>query len=206
MPVEVVEHPLAKAMLAALRDRNTPPPLFRLLAKRLSLVLCVEATRGVATVPIEVETPLARAPGARIAEPLVAVPVLRAGLGMLEAVTELFPEVAVGYVGLERDHATFEPSLYYSKLPPLEGRTALLLDPMLATGGSASAACSALEKAGAHNITLLSVVSAPEGISRLQHLHPSVRIFTAAIDEGLNDKAYIVPGLGDFGDRLFGTV
>jgi uracil phosphoribosyltransferase len=206
MSVEVVEHPLAKAMLAALRDRNTAPPLFRLLAKRLSLVLCVEATRRVSTVPTEVETPLARAAGARIAQPLVAVPVLRAGLGMLEAVTELLPEVAVGYVGLERDHATFEPSMYYSKLPPLVGRTALLLDPMLATGGSASAACSALEKAGAQHITLLSVVSAPEGISRLQHLHPSVDIFTAAIDEGLNDKAYIVPGLGDFGDRLFGTL
>jgi len=206
MPVQVVEHPLAKAMLAALRDRATPPPLFRLLAKRLALVLCVEATRSVPTVPVELETPLARATGARIAEPLVAVPVLRAGLGMLEAVTELFPEVAVGYVGLERDHATFEPSMYYSKLPPLEGRTALLLDPMLATGGSASAACSALEKAGAQRITLLSVVSAPEGISRLQHTHPAVDIFTAAIDQGLNDKAYIVPGLGDFGDRLFGTL
>src|SRR5579875_2365655 len=206
MPVQVVEHPLAKAMLAALRDRATPPPLFRLLAKRPALVLCVEATRSVPTVPVELETPLARATGARIAEPLVAVPVLRAGLGMLEAVTELFPEVAVGYVGLERDHATFEPSMYYSKLPPLEGRTALLLDPMLATGGSASAACDALEKAGAEDVTLLSVVSAPEGIARLQRSHPDVDVFTVCIDHGLDDHAYIVPGLGDFGDRLFGTL
>jgi uracil phosphoribosyltransferase len=206
MSVEVVEHPLAKSMLAALRDRRTPPPLFRLLAKRLALVLCVEATRGVPTAPIEVETPLAKASGDRIAQPLVAVPVLRAGLGMLEAVTELFPEVAVGYVGLERDHATFEPSMYYSKLPPLEGRAALLLDPMLATGGSAAAACAALEKAGAEHITLLSVVSAPEGIERLQRLHPAVDVVTAAIDDGLNEHAYIVPGLGDFGDRLFGTL
>lgn len=204
--MQVVEHPLAKSLLAALRDRKTPPPLFRLLAKRLALVLCIEATRAMPTASVEVETPLARAAGVRLAKPLVAVPVLRAGLGMLEAVTELFPEVTVGYVGLERDHATFEPSLYYSKLPPLEGRAVLLLDPMLATGASAAAACDALEKAGADQITLLSVVSAPEGIARLQKLHAEVSIFTASIDDGLNQHAYIVPGLGDFGDRLFGTL
>ncbi|MDA8303152.1 MAG: uracil phosphoribosyltransferase [Actinomycetota bacterium] len=206
MGVTVVDHPLARSMLTALRDRNTPPPLFRLLAKRLALVLCVEATRGVPTAPTEVDTPLAKTSGTRIAQALVAVPVLRAGLGMLEAVTELFPEVAVGYVGLERDHATFEASMYYSKLPPLEGRTALLLDPMLATGGSASAACDALAKAGAEHVTLLSVVSAPEGIARLQRSHPDVDVFTVSIDHGLDDHAYIVPGLGDFGDRLFGTL
>jgi uracil phosphoribosyltransferase len=204
--VQVVDHPLAKSMLAALRDRGTPPPLFRLLAKRLALVLCLEATRTVPTIPVEVQTPLATTMGARLAQPLVAVPVLRAGLGMLEAVTELFPEVTVGYVGLERDHATFEPSLYYSQLPPLEGRAVLLLDPMLATGSSAAAACDALEKAGAEQITLLSVVSAPEGIARLQQLHPQVNVVTASIDEGLDRRAYIVPGLGDFGDRLFGTL
>jgi uracil phosphoribosyltransferase len=192
-------------MLAALRDKRTPPPLFRLLAKRLALVLCLEATRSVPTAPVEVETPLSLTSGARISRPLVAVPVLRAGLGMLEAVTELFPEVTVGYVGLERDHATFEPSLYYSKLPPLEGSLVLLLDPMLATGASACAACEALEKGGPEEITLLSVVSAPEGIERLHKNHPEVRIVTAAIDKGLNEHAYIVPGLGDFGDRLFGT-
>ncbi|HTV12187.1 MAG TPA: uracil phosphoribosyltransferase [Acidimicrobiales bacterium] len=204
--VQLVEHPLAQAMLAALRDKRTPPPLFRLLAKRLALVLCLEATRTVPTAPLEVETPLAQTSGSRISKPLVAVPVLRAGLGMLEAVTELFPEVTVGYVGLERDHATFEPSLYYSKLPPLEGTLTLLLDPMLATGASACAACESLEKGGAEEITLLSVVSAPEGIARLHKKHPNVQIVTASIDEGLNQHAYIVPGLGDFGDRLFGTL
>lgn len=203
--VKVVDHPLAKSMLAALRDRATPPPLFRLLAKRLALVLCLEATRGIPTEPVPVETPLASTYGARLAQPLVAVPVLRAGLGMLEAVTELFPEVTVGYVGLERDHATFEPSLYYSKLPPMEGCAALLLDPMLATGASAAAACAALEEAGAQHVTLLSVVSAPEGIARLHKLHPEVDIVTSCIDDGLDEHAYIVPGLGDFGDRLFGT-
>ena len=206
MGVQVIDHPLAKSLLAAFRGPRHATAPFPLLAKRLALVLCLEATRAVPTAPVEVETPLARTTGARLAKPLVAVPVLRAGLGMLEAVTELFPEVTVGYVGLERDHATFEPSLYYSKLPPLEGRLALLLDPMLATGASAAAACDALEKAGAVGITLLSVVSAPEGIARLQKLHPEVSIVTASIDDGLDRHAYIVPGLGDFGDRLFGTL
>ena len=206
MGVQVVNHPLASSLLTDLRDKSTPPPLFRLLAKRLALVLCVEATKGMLTTAVEVQTPLAAAAGARLAQPLVAVPVLRAGLGMLDAVTELFPEVTVGYVGLERDHATFEPSLYYSKLPPLEGRAVLLLDPMLATGASAAAACGELERAGAAQITLLSVVSAPEGIAHLQKLHPAVSIVTASIDDGLDTHTYIVPGLGDFGDRLFGTV
>lgn len=205
MGVQVVDHPLAKSMLTQLRDRSTPPPLFRLLAKRLALVLCLEATRTIPTAETDVDTPLARTSGARLAQPLVAVPVLRAGLGMLEAVTELFPEVTVGYVGLERDHATFEPSLYYSKMPPVEGRSVLLLDPMLATGGSAGAACRALEEAGAEHITLLSVVAAPDGVRRLAEEHPHVDVVTAAVDEGLNPNAYIVPGLGDFGDRLFGT-
>jgi uracil phosphoribosyltransferase len=192
----VVDHPLAATMLTALRDASTPPPLFRLLAKRLSLVLALEATRSVPTEPRKVTTPLAEAEGTSFAAPMVAVPILRAGLGMLEAVTELFPEVPVGYIGLERD---------YSKLPPLEGSYVLLLDPMLATGGSAAAACSSLFAAGPASVTLLSVVAAPEGIKRLAAEHPQLRVVTAAVDERLNDSAYIVPGLGDFGDRLFGT-
>jgi len=204
--VQVVGHPLAQAMLCSLRDRSTAPPLFRLLAKRLTLALCLEATKDVPTAPVTVETPLTSALGARLATPLVAVPILRAGLGMLEAVTDLFPEVTVGYIGLERDHATFEPSLYYSKLPPLEGRSILLLDPMLATGGSATAACNELVRKGAERITLLSVVSTPDGIEKLTSAHPYVRVVTAAIDQGLDANAYILPGLGDFGDRLFGTL
>ena len=205
MALHVVDHPLAHSLLTALRDRSTPPPLFRVLSKRLALVLCVEATRGVATESVEVETPIKTTTGRRIATTIVAVPILRAGLGMLEAVTELFPEVLVGYIGLERDHATFEPSLYYSKVPPLDGRLVLLLDPMLATGGSATAACTALFQAGAEAVSLVSVVSAPEGVNHLTVAHPTVDIYTAALDEGLNEHAYIVPGLGDFGDRLFGT-
>jgi uracil phosphoribosyltransferase len=201
----VVDHPLAGTMLTALRDASTPPPLFRLLAKRLSLVLALEATRAVPTAPRKVTTPLAEAEGISLAAPMVAVPILRAGLGMLEAVTELFPEVPVGYIGLERDHATFQPSTYYSKLPLLEGSYVLLLDPMLATGGSAAAACSSLFAARPARVTLLSVVAAPEGIERLAAEHPHLQVVTAAVDERLNDAAYIVPGLGDFGDRLFGT-
>lgn len=204
MALTVVDHPLARSLLTSLRDASTPPPLFRLIAKQLALVLCIEATRTIPTTATEVETPLARTAGTRLGQ-LVAVPILRAGLGMLEAVTELFPEVTVGYLGLERDHATFEPSLYYSKLPPLEGRSALLLDPMLATGGSAAAACRALKAAGPDHITLLSVVAAPEGIAHIAAEHPEIDIVTASVDQGLNDHAYIVPGLGDFGDRLFGT-
>jgi uracil phosphoribosyltransferase len=175
----VVDHPLAATMLTALRDASTPPPLFRLLAKRLSLVLALEATRAIPTAPRKVTTPLAEA--------------------------ELFPEVPVGYIGLERDHATFQPSTYYSKLPPLEGSYVLLLDPMLATGGSAAAACTSLFAARPTRVTLLSVVAAPEGIERLAAEHPDLQVVTAAVDERLNDAAYIVPGLGDFGDRLFGT-
>jgi uracil phosphoribosyltransferase len=201
----VVDHPLAATMLTALRDARTPPPLFRLLAKRLALALVVEATRSVPTAPLRVTTPLAEADGKLFAAPLVAVPILRAGLGMLEAVTDLFPEVAVGYIGLERDHATFQPSAYYSKLPPLEGAYVLLLDPMLATGGSAAAACAGLYPQQPERVTLLSVVAAPEGLKRLEDEHPQLDIVTAAVDERLNDAAYIVPGLGDFGDRLFGT-
>ena len=205
MGVTVVDHPLAATMLTALRDVSTPPPLFRLLAKRLSLVLALEATRTVPTVPRKVTTPLAETEGTSFAAPMVAVPILRAGLGMLEAVTELFPEVPVGYIGLERDHATFQPSTYYSKLPPLEGSHVLLLDPMLATGGSAAAACTRLFAARPASVTLLSVVAAPEGLERLASEHPGLQVVTAAVDERLNDSAYIVPGLGDFGDRLFGT-
>ena len=205
MALTVVDHPLAGTLLTALRDASTPPPLFRLLAKRLSLVLALEATRAIPTAPRKVTTPLAEAEGTSFAAPMVAVPILRAGLGMLEAVTELFPEVPVGYIGLERDHATFQPSTYYSKLPPLEGSYVLLLDPMLATGGSAAAACTSLFAARPTHVTLLSVVAAPEGIERLAAEHPALEVVTAAVDERLNDAAYIVPGLGDFGDRLFGT-
>jgi uracil phosphoribosyltransferase len=202
--VTVVDHALAGHLLAQLRSQETAPPVFRTLAKRLALTLALEAIRDLPTTEIAVRTPLEETTG-RVLGDLVAVPILRAGLGMLEAVTELFPEVAVGYIGLERDEASLEPQSYYRKLPPVRGRNVLVLDPMLATGGSGSAATSAVREGGPRSIRFVCVVAAPEGIKRMEADHPDVPIFTAAIDRQLNERGYIVPGLGDFGDRLFGT-
>jgi uracil phosphoribosyltransferase len=202
--VTVVDHALAGHLLAQLRAEDTAPPVFRTLAKRLALTLALEAIRDLPTMETTVRTPLEETTG-RVIGDLVAVPILRAGLGMLEAVTELFPEVAVGYIGLERDEASLEPQSYYRKLPPVEGRHVLVLDPMLATGGSGSAATAAVREGGPRSIRFVCVVAAPEGIRRMEADHPDVPIFTAAIDRQLNERGYIVPGLGDFGDRLFGT-
>jgi uracil phosphoribosyltransferase len=202
--VTVVDHALAGHLLAQLRAEDTAPPVFRTLAKRLALTLALEAIRDLPTTETIVRTPLEETTG-RVIGDLVAVPILRAGLGMLEAVTELFPEVAVGYIGLERDEASLEPQSYYRKLPPVEGRHVLVLDPMLATGGSGSAATAAVREGGPQSIRFVCVVAAPEGIKRMEADHPDVPIFTAAIDRQLNERGYIVPGLGDFGDRLFGT-
>ena len=204
MSVTVVDHALARALLTQLRDRATAPPVFRTLAKRLALVIALEAIRDLPTSEVEIDGPLERSTGVAI-EDLVAVPILRAGLGMLEAVTELFPEVAVGYIGLERDEASLQPQSYYRKLPPVRGRHVLVLDPMLATGGSGSAATSAVREGDPASVRFVCVVSAPEGIAKMEADHPDVPIFTAAVDRQLNDRGYILPGLGDFGDRLFGT-
>ena len=204
MSVTVVDHALAGHLLAQLRSQETAPPVFRTLAKRLALTIALEAIRDLPAKEITVRTPLEETTGL-VLDDLVAVPILRAGLGMLEAVTELFPEVAVGYIGLERDEASLEPQSYYRKLPPVEGRHVLVLDPMLATGGSGSAATSAVKEGGPASIRFVCVVAAPEGIRKMEADHPDVPIFTAAIDRQLNERGYIVPGLGDFGDRLFGT-
>jgi uracil phosphoribosyltransferase len=191
--------------LVALRDRRTPPEWFRSVTKRLTTVLMLEATRSLPTKEIIVETPLESTGGHILARPLVVVPILRAGLGMLDAVVDLFPEVRVGYLGLERDEATYQPSEYYTKLPRLDDADVFVLDPMLATGGSASAALDSVKSAGASHVCMVSVVAAPEGIEALQRAHGDVDVITATIDRALNDNAYILPGLGDFGDRLFGT-
>lgn len=204
MSVTVVDHPLAGHLLTQLRDRTTTPPVFRTLAKRLALALALEAIRDLPTTAVDVETPLEPARGLVLGD-LVAVPILRAGLGMLEAVTELFPEVAVGYIGLERDEASLQPQSYYRKLPPVQGCHVLVLDPMLATGGSGSAATGAVKEGGPASIRFVCVVSAPEGIAKMESDHPDVPIYTAAVDRQLNEHGYILPGLGDFGDRLFGT-
>jgi uracil phosphoribosyltransferase len=203
--VTLVDHPLAGHLLASLRDRTTPPSVFRTLAKRLALALVLEAVRTLPTEEISVETPLERTTGRVFGQDLVAVPILRAGLGMLEAVTDLFPEVLVGYIGLERDEASLLPQSYYRKLPPLQGRHVLVLDPMLATGGSGSAGCAAVKAGGPASVRFVCVVAAPEGVQKMQNDHPDVPIFTAALDRQLSEHGYILPGLGDFGDRLFGT-
>lgn len=201
----IVDHPLAAHLLSELRDERTPPERFRVLAKRLSTVLVLEATRGLAVREARVRTPLTETSATTLAGGVVAVPILRAGLGLLEAVTDLLPAVQVGYAGLERDESTLQPTSYYLKVPELADRSVLLLDPMLATGGSAAFAASLLKERGATDLQLVCVVAAPEGVRRMADAHPDVRVVTAALDGGLNDVGYIVPGLGDFGDRLFGT-
>jgi uracil phosphoribosyltransferase len=203
--ITVLEHPLAGHLLLALRDRETQSAAFRTYTKRLTIALILEATRDLPTEPKSVEGPLERVQGRVLAQPIVAVPVLRAGLGMLDPVVEMFPSVRVGYLGLERDEATYEPSEYYAKLPRLDDARTFVLDPMLATGGSARAALDSVKEAGAPWICMVSIVAAPEGLDVLEKAHPDVDIVTAAIDRRLNPSAFILPGLGDFGDRLFGT-
>jgi uracil phosphoribosyltransferase len=205
MQIEVVQHPLVKHILTRLRDASTEPAQFRALARQLTLLLAVEATRDLPVREHTVQTPLETTQGHSLAQPIVAVPILRAGLGMLEAITELFTDVRVGYIGLERDETTAVARAYYCKLPPIGTSRVLLLDPMLATGGSAAQAIEVLLKAGAQDIVHICVVAAPEGVRLLNERFPQVRIVAASIDRGLNDRKFIVPGLGDFGDRLYGT-
>ena len=191
--------------MAGLRDRDTPPEAFRALAKRLTTLLVLQATASLPTRAKTITTPLRETEARVLSAPLAAVPILRAGLGMLEPVVELFPDVAVGYVGLERHEETAVARSYYSKLPPLEGRTALVLDPMLATGGSAAQAVGLVRGGGAATTVMVCVVASPEGVARFETAHPGILIVSAALDEGLDERKYIVPGLGDFGDRLYGT-
>ncbi|HSI71539.1 MAG TPA: uracil phosphoribosyltransferase [Fimbriimonas sp.] len=206
MSLQVLNHPLASHLLAALRDKETPPAQFRTLANNLTKLLAIQATYGMRTADCEVETPIKKTACRKLDQPLAVVPVLRAGLGMLEPIVQLFPEVAVGYIGLERHHDTAIARSYYSKLPRLEGAYCLCVDPMLATGGSAAQAIALMKAHGAQQITMVCVVAAPEGVRKLQEAHPEVPIVAGALDESLNDQKYIVPGLGDFGDRLYGTM
>jgi len=205
MQIEVAQHPLVKHILTRLRDASTEPAQFRALARQLTLLLAVDATRDLPVREHTVQTPLEPTQGHSLAQPIVAVPILRAGLGMLEAITELFTDVRVGYIGLERDETTAVARAYYCKLPPIGASRVLLLDPMLATGGSAAQAIEVLLKAGAQDIVHVCVVAAPEGVRLLNERFPQVRIVAASIDRGLNDRKFILPGLGDFGDRLYGT-
>lgn len=205
MPLRVSEHPIVQDALAGLRDEATPPEEFRVLARRAITFLLYEATRDLPVRDASVRTPLREAAAVRIDTDVVAIPVLRAGLGLLGPVLELLPRVSVGYIGLERDEQTAVARIYYNKLPPLAGKVPLLLDPMLATGGSGARAIDLIKEAGGVGTRMVCVVAAPEGVRALEDRHPEVDVFTAALDEGLDDRAFIVPGLGDFGDRLFGT-
>ena len=205
MALTVIQHPLALHVLTHLRDRTTKPALFRTLCHQITLLLALEATRDLATDERAIETPLEKMTGRVLTTPLVVVPILRAGLGMVEPFLDLFPDVSVGYVGLERDHATAIAHSYYCKLPPLEGRRVLVIDPMLAPGGSAAQALDVIKAAGARDPALVCIVAAPEGVALVEQRHPGVPIFVAALDRALNARKYILPGLGDFGDRLYGT-
>jgi len=205
VPLKVSSHPLVADSLRGLRDRSTPPEEFRVLARNVITLLLYEATADLEVRRETVQTPLAEAAAFSLEREVVAIPVLRAGLGLLAPVLELLPRVSVGYIGLERDEETAVARIYYNKLPHLVGKVPLLLDPMLATGGSAAQALDLIKEAGGRNPRMICVVAAPEGVKVLAERHPEVDVYTAALDERLNDKAYIVPGLGDFGDRLSGT-
>jgi uracil phosphoribosyltransferase len=203
----VLDHPLIQHKLTLLRDKRTTTKDFKQLVNEIAMLMAYEVTKDLAVQPIEIETPLERMTGVQVAgKKLTLVPILRAGLGMVEAIAQLIPSARVGHIGLYRDHKTLEPVDYYFKIPAGEhDRDFFVLDPMLATGGSAVAAVAGLKKAGATRIRFLCLVSAPEGVRRMLAAHPEVPIYAAALDRELNPKGFILPGLGDAGDRLFGT-
>ena len=205
--VYVLDHPLIQHKLAVLRSKNTSVKEFRELISEISGLMCYEATRNLPTVEVDVETPITTAKCRMLAgKKLAIVPILRAGLGMVDAMVDLIPSAKIGHIGLYRDPETHEPVEYYCKLPEdIENRAVFVVDPMLATGGSAVAAIDFLKKRGAKDIIMMNVIGCPEGIKRVQEAHPDVEMYLAACDEKLNDHAYIIPGLGDAGDRIFGT-
>ena len=203
----VMDHPLIQHKLSHMRDKNTGSKEFRELLNEISMLMAYEVTRDLPLVEVEVETPISTCKTKMLAgKKLGVVPILRAGLGMLDGVLELMPAAKVGHVGLYRDPETLEPVEYYCKLPDdIENRDVIVLDPMLATGGSASAAITFIKNRGCKSIRMMNLIAAPEGIERVQKEHPDVDIYVGCVDEKLNDHGYIIPGLGDAGDRLFGT-
>jgi len=205
--LHVLDHPLLKHKVTVIRDKNTSVKDFREIVSEIATLMCYEATRDLPTELVEVETPIAPAKMPRIAgKKMAVVPILRAGLGMVDGVLQLVPNVKVGHIGLYRNPETLEPVYYYCKLPKdIEERDVLIVDPMLATGGSASAAIDMIKKKGGKHIKLMNIIAAPAGIERIRKEHPDVDIYVAAVDEKLNENGYIVPGLGDAGDRIFGT-
>lgn len=203
----VVEHPLIKKDLSILRDKNTSTEIFRSAVQRISNILCVEATKHLKLKEKEIETPLEKTIGFELSNQVVLIPILRAGLGMVNGFLELIPNAKVGHIGLQRNEETLEPIEYYFKTPQqLEDSEVILLDPMLATGGSATEAINYLKKRGVQNLYFVCLVAAPIGVEKIHKHFPDVKIFAAALDRELNDKGYILPGLGDAGDRTFGTL
>ena len=205
--VHVLNHPLIQHKLAILRNKNTSVKEFRELISEISGLMCYEATRDLPTKEVEVQTPVAMAKCRRLAgKKLAIIPILRAGLGMVDAMVDLIPSAKIGHIGLYRDPETHLPVEYYCKLPDdIENRRVFVVDPMLATGGSAVAAIDFLKQHGCKSIVMMNIIGAPEGVAAVQKAHPDVDIYLAALDEKLNDHAYIIPGLGDAGDRIFGT-
>lgn len=203
----VLTHPLIQHKLTLLRDRETTTRDFKQLVSEMAMLMGYEVTKDLPTEPVEIDTPLERMTGTQVSgKKLTLVPILRAGLGMVEGVAQLIPSARVGHIGLYRDHDSLKPVDYYFKIPGDEvERDFIVLDPMLATGGSAVAAVTALKEAGARRIRFLCLVAAPAGVQRMLEAHPEVPVYTAALDRELNQKGYILPGLGDAGDRLFGT-
>lgn len=203
---ELIDHPCVQHKLAVIRDVETGHKRFRELAKEITKFVCYEALKNIKTKVVKVQTPVAEAHCSKIDTDIVVIPILRAGVGMLEGILELVPTARVGFVGLYRDEKTKKPVTYYERFPPqIKGGTCIVIDPMLATGGSTAAAIDLLKEHGAENIVVICIVTCPEGIELVEKAHPDVPIYAAAIDEKLDDKKYIVPGLGDAGDRLFGT-
>ena len=205
--VTVLDHPLIQHKLSILRNKDTGVKEFRELVGEIAALMCYEATRNLPLEEVEIETPVAKAKVKVLAgKKLAIVPVLRAGLGMVDAMIDLIPSAKVGHIGLYRDPETHEPVEYYCKMPPdIAERQVFIVDPMLATGGSAVAAIDFIKKYGCKNITLMNIIAAPEGVEAVRKAHPDVDLYVAAVDEKLNEHAYIVPGLGDAGDRIFGT-
>ena len=205
--VHILDHPLIHHKLAVLRNKETPVKEFRELVNEISGLMCYEATRNLPTTEVEVETPICTAKCRMLAgKKLAIVPILRAGLGMVDALVDLIPSAKIGHIGLYRDPETHLPVEYYCKLPEdIGNRVTFVVDPMLATGGSAVAAIDFLKKHGCRNIIMMNIIGCPEGVKAIQDAHPDVELYLAACDEKLNDHAYIIPGLGDAGDRIFGT-
>ncbi len=205
--VTIMDHPLIQHKITILRKKETTVKEFRFLANEIALLMGYEATRDLPLNDVEVETPIAIAKGKEVTKQVAVVPILRAGLGMVDAILSLIPSAKVGHIGLYRDPDTHKPVEYYCKLPTeIDQRTVIVVDPMLATGGSAAAAIDFIKKRGAKKIKFMCLIAAPEGVKALTEAHPDVDVYIGALDEKLNEKCYIVPGLGDAGDRLFGTM